>query len=331
MKYDVFALGHALVDTEFLVSDEQLHALGVVKGEMTLIDNSRQAELLTRLEMLPKHQACGGSAANTLATLLQLGGSGFYCGKVGDDLAGQFFADELKASGAGVHVVPDPIQPTGHCLVFITPDAERSMNTCLAASALVAASDIDEHLLARSQWLYLEGYLVSGASGLAALQQAQLLAQKHQVKVALTLSDVAIVRYFEAQLHSLTDTGIDLVFCNQAEAFAFCQTQDLLEAGRCLSQFSQRWVITCGADGALLFDGQQLIKVAAIPVAAVNTNGAGDTYAGAFLYGLTQGLSFEMAGRLAACAAARVVAQAGPRLNEREIARARHDWQQWQQ
>lgn len=329
MKYDLFAVGHALVDTEFLVSDEQLQALAVVKGEMTLIDAARQAELLARLAMMPKHQACGGSAANSLSTLLQLGGNGYYCGKVGDDLAGQFFETELLSQGGQVKLGRDAVASTGHCLVFITPDAERSMNTCLAASAEVQPTDIDQAALGESRWLYLEGYLVTGETGLATLLEAHAIARRHTTRVALSLSDVAIVRYFGESLRRLTNAGLDLVFCNQAEAFEFSQTQDLLAAGRALSQISHSWVITCGAEGALLFDGRELIKLPAIPVVAVNTNGAGDTYAGAFLYGLTQGMSFEQAGRLAACAAARVVSQPGPRLNQREIDRARHDWQQW--
>ena len=216
-KYDVYALGNALVDTEIEVSDAFLERMEVGKGLMTLVDEARQTELLTALkdEAEPRKQTSGGSACNTVIATRYFGGSGYYACKVADDATGDIFVNDLTAAGVDTNMNSHRENGiSGKCLVMLTPDAERTMNTFLGISSQVSESELDEAAIADSQYVYLEGYLVSGDSSRAATVKLRQLAEKHGVKTSLTFSDPAMVQFFKDGLTEMLGDGVDLLFCN---------------------------------------------------------------------------------------------------------------------
>jgi fructokinase len=315
-RYHVYGLGAALVDTEIDVSDRDLHAMGVEKGLMTLVDEARQQQLLDHLSahLVQSKRASGGSAANTIIAVSQFGGRAFYSCKVADDDNGRFYRDDMHRAGVACHAQPEPTGITGKCLVLITPDAERSMNTFLGASAGLGVADLVPEALAASDYLYVEGYLVTSPAGREAAIRAREIAERSGVKTALSFSDPGIVAHFRDGLREMLGERIDLLFCNREEALSWAQTDDLEQAIAALKRIANTFAITLGAAGALVYDGERLHDIAPVAVAAVDTNGAGDMFAGAFLYGLTQGYAFPLAGKLASLAAATVVSDYGPRL-----------------
>ena len=316
-KYHIYGLGAALVDTEIEVSDGDLAALQVEKGVMTLVDEPRQHELVRHLEghLVHSRRASGGSACNSIIAASYFGARTYYSCKVADDDNGSFFMGDLK--NAGVDADFDGAREsgiTGKCLVMITPDAERSMNTFLGISGSLSVAELDEQALADSDYLYLEGYLVSSETGRAAAIRARQCAEANGVKTAFSLSDPAMVEFFREGLQQMIGEGVDLLFCNEAEAMSWSGSDSLEQAIEALQQVARCVVVTLGSKGALIAEGEQRIEIAPTPVTAVDTNGAGDMFAGAFLYGVTAGHSLAQAGALASAAAARVVSSFGPRL-----------------
>lgn len=316
-KYHIYGLGAALVDTEIEVSDQDLSDLNIDKGVMTLVDQARQAELMEALSnrAAVSKRASGGSAANSIIAASYFGSSTFYSCRVADDENGKFYLNDLSEAGVAYKSSNGERQgTTGKCLVFITPDAERTMNTFLGISETLAEEDIDEQALVESEWAYIEGYLVTSETGRPAAIKLKQLADENNVKTALSLSDPAIVNFFKDGLVEMIGSGVDLLFCNEAEALQYTGCDNIELAAEALKQCAKTFAITLGAKGALLFDGAQYLNVNAQKVTAVDTNGAGDMFAGAFLYGLTQGLNFQQAGDLASKSASVVVSQFGPRL-----------------
>lgn len=316
-RYHVYGLGAALVDTEIEVTDTDLNAMQVEKGVMTLVDEVRQLELLQHLSghLVHSRRASGGSAANSIIGVSQFGGRAYYSCRVADDENGHFYLEDMQA--AGVDCFQDRSNMhgiTGKCLVMITPDAERTMNTFLGASAALSSSDLEPDAIIASEYLYLEGYLVTSPDGRAAAIRAREIAAQNGVKTALSFSDPGIVAHFKTGLQEMIGQRIDLVFCNQHEALSWANTKDLDTAVAALKSAAHQFAITLGGDGALLFDGECTHRVAAFPVKPIDTNGAGDMFAGAFLYGITHGLDFPTAGKLASLSAATVVSDYGPRL-----------------
>lgn len=317
-SYNIYGLGAALVDTEIEVNDSELHQLSIEKGVMTLVDEPRQTQLLQALtDHLPSSKlACGGSAANSIIGASYLGCKTFYSCRVADDHNGQFYLNDLHAAGVSFKAGNGCTNGiTGKCLVLITPDAERTMNTFLGISESVNIDDIDEVALADSDYAYIEGYLVTSVTGKPAAIHLRELAKKHNVNVAFSLSDPAIVEYFYDDLADMIGKSTDLLFCNEAEAMAFTKTSHIDEAFSKLKTVAKTFAITCGANGARLFDGNNDIHVTSPKVKAIDSNGAGDMFAGAFLASLSQGKSFEYAGSFGCFAAAQVVSQFGPRLH----------------
>lgn len=322
-SYNIYGLGAALVDTEIEVSDAELQQLSIPKGVMTLVDEPRQAQLLQALaDHLPSSKlACGGSAANSIIGASYLGCTTFYSCRVANDDNGQFYLNDLNAAGVSFKTGNGSINGvTGKCLVLITPDAERTMNTFLGISESVNITDIDEIALADSDYAYIEGYLVTSATGKPTAIRLRELAEQHNVKVAFSLSDPAIVEYFYDGLVDMIGTSAELLFCNEAEAIAFTKTSHIDEAFAKLKTVAKTFAITCGASGARLFDGNNDIHVTSPKVKAIDSNGAGDMFAGAFLASLSQGKSFEYAGAFGCFAAAQVVSQFGPRLSAEQYA-----------
>ena len=314
-KYNVYGLGNALVDMEFEVEDGFLNLMQIDKGVMTLVDEEQQHRLMTHLDAFEGNRASGGSAANTLIAVSAMGGSSYYACKVADDDLGHFYLHDLKEAGVdtninGTHA--DGI--TGKCLVMVTPDAERTMHTFLGISSDLSANEISEDHIRHSDYLYMEGYLVTSPSAREANIQARKIAESSGVKTALTFSDPAIVQHFHDALTETIGDGIDLLFCNESEALSFTGRTTIEDAISDIRAFAKNFAITRGSKGALIYDGTQLHNIDAFPIRAVDTNGAGDMFAGAYLYAITHGYSVPAAGRLASLASSQVVKKFGPRL-----------------
>ena len=320
-KYNIYGIGAALVDTEVEVSDEFLSKASIDKGVMTLVDEARQTELIGSLSaqdsaMLRK---CGGSVCNSVVAASSLGAQAFFSGKVADDEDGQLYIDDLKEAGVDFHSAGQEPGITGKCLVMVTDDAERTMNTFLGASEGLSAREIDQAALVDSEWFYVEGYLVTDEARTAATKAAVELAKSSGVKVAISLSDPFVVSVFGGALRQEIGDGVDLIFCNKDEAMAFTSTETLGAASEALKQYTKTFAITDGARGAVTFDGSSLNQSEGVKAEAIDTNGAGDMFAGAFLYAITSGKSYAWAASLANDCAARVVAQFGPRLEAQEF------------
>ena len=316
MGYHVYGIGNALVDMEFEVSPDVLQKLKIDKGVMTLVDETRQDELLHQLNQAGGKRSCGGSAANTMVAIAQLGGKGFYSCKVANDDTGSFYLEDLLRCGVNTNLQNGDREPgiTGKCLVMITPDADRTMNTFLGITANLSATELVPEALEDSEYLYIEGYLVSSPSAKAAAIKAREMAQAAGVKTALSLSDPNMVEFFKSGLLEMIGSGLDFVFANEVEALKMADTQTLSEALEHLKTLTKGFAITRGDRGSIIFDGQETIEIEPVPVEAIDTVGAGDMYAGAFLYGITQGMSFAKAGKLASLASSRIVTRFGPRL-----------------
>jgi sugar/nucleoside kinase (ribokinase family) len=315
--FDIYGLGAALVDTEITVTEADLQTFGVAKGVMTLVDEARQHQLLELLQghMVHATRASGGSAANSIIAAQYFGANTFYSCKVANDDNGRFYLEDLARAGVAYPSnAGSESGITGKCLVMITADAERTMNTFLGISETLSIAEIDENALNASKYVYIEGYLVTSATGRPAAIRLRELARQHGVRTALSLSDPAIVEYFHAGLEEMVGDGVDLLFCNRAEALKFTRSTSLEQASDRLRDKARAFAITLGAEGALVFDGAESFTVPAPKVVAVDTNGAGDMFAGAFLYALTRGAGYREAAELAVRAAAQVVSQFGPRL-----------------
>jgi len=320
-KYDIYGMGNALVDIVTEVDDVFMKRNEIDKGLMTLVDEDRQERIMRDIDLSRSARQCGGSAANTVIGASQLGASCYYSCKVADDELGAFYLADLRANGVDTSLDSQPLDKgaTGRCLVMTTADAERSMMTFLGITADYSSKEIDAESLVQSEYLYIEGYLVASPSAREAMVEAKTLAEGHGVKTALTLSDPNMVKFFGDELRRLIGEGVDLLFCNEDEATLFAEAKSLEEAKETLKRHARRFAITRGPEGALLYDGGAFIDVAPVKVEAFDTNGAGDLFAGAFLYGLTHGLSFEQSGQLASAASARLVEKLGPRLDKPQL------------
>lgn len=320
-KYDVYAIGNALVDYEIEINDDFLKKHEVEKGLMTLVDEDRQGSLRTAMgDHITKKQA-GGSAANSIVSLAQFGGKGFYSCKVANDEDGAFFIEDLTKNGIDSNLKFDVLEEgtTGKCLVMITPDANRTMNTFLGITTDISTSEINQQALSQSEYLFIEGYLISSDTGRIAMKEAKEFAKASGVKTSITFSDPAMVKYFGDQMKELMAEGVDLLFCNEEEALLFTGKEELSEAREELKKIASKFAITQGENGAIIWDGDTFIDIEPYKVDAVDSTGAGDMFSGAFLYAITQGHSFAQAGKLASMASSKVVAQFGPRLEFPQI------------
>lgn len=328
-RYQIYGLGNALVDMEYEVTPETLAELKTEKGVMTLVDEAHQQEMLEKLREKSVKRGSGGSAANSVIAVAQFGGRAFYSCKVADDEAGDFYIQDLNRSGVDTNLNLDQRERgvTGKCLVFVTPDADRTMNTFLGITADISRNELELDALKNSDYLYAEGYLVTSQNGRDAVTYAREVAASSGVKTALSLSDPNIVKFFREGLMEMIGDGVDLLFANESEALGMAQTEDLETALSYLERLATRFVVTRGPDGALVFDGQQRIAVEGHPVKAVDTVGAGDMFAGAFLYGITHGMEETQAARLASFASSRLVTSFGPRLSMEQTQQILRDFQ----
>jgi len=319
--YDVFGIGNALVDIVFDADNSFLEKYKVEKGLMTLVDEARQHELIEALHLDENMMQCGGSAANTIIGTSQFGGKCYYACKVANDKFGHFYLEDLRKNGVDTNLT-DATAPegiTGKCLVMVTDDADRTMNTFLGITSNFSNTEIDERALKDSQYLYIEGYLVTSETGLAAMKHAKKIAEENGVKVALTFSDPSMVKYFKTQMEEVVGASVDLLFCNEEEAMLFTGKTNILHAREELKKAAKKFAITQGKNGAMIFDGDTFIDIEPYKVNAVDTVGAGDMFAGAFLYGITHGHSIAEAGKMASLASSKVVSQYGPRLEWHQV------------
>jgi sugar/nucleoside kinase (ribokinase family) len=312
-RFDVVGIGNALVDVIAHAPDAFLVEHGLVKGWMDLIDTDRAVELYQALGSAV--EMSGGSAANTMCGVASLGGRAAYIGKVNDDDLGQVFGHDMLA--VGVQFRPgayDSAVPTGRCIIVVTPDAERTMNTYLGASSLLAISDVDEVAVAEGRVLYMEGYLYDRPEAKQAFRHAARIAHDAGRMVSLTLSDSFCVDRHRDDFLSLVDDEVDLLFGNEAELMSLYQTETFDASIAALREQCPLAAITCGSKGSLIVTPDELIAVPVVPVRrVVDTTGAGDLYASGFLFGLTAGLPLADAGQLGSIAAAEVISHVGPR------------------
>jgi len=316
-KYNVYGIGNALVDIVTEVDDQFLNDNSIEKGLMTLIEEDRQTALYHAIENRDSNMQCGGSAANTMIGVSQFGGNSYYSCKVSDDALGHFYMSDMQKNGVDSNLIADtlPNGITGKCLVMTTPDAGRTMNTFLGITATYSRDQINEAAIKQSEYVYIEGYLVTSDNGLDAMKYAKELAEKHDVKVALTFSDPSMVKYFKDQMHEVVGSGVDLLFCNEEEAMLFTDTDNVSDAREALKKFAKKFAITQGPNGAMIFDGDTFVDIEPYKVEAIDTNGAGDLFAGAFMYGITNNRSYAASGKLASLASSKVVTKYGPRLD----------------
>lgn len=314
--YDLYAIGNALVDSEYEVSDAQLQTMGVEKRHMTLIDAERKAYLQSQVQGMHSRRTGGGSAGNTVVALAQLGGKAFYSCRVADDELGAFYRDDLAANGVASNLTSSqwPAGQTGSCMVMVTPDAERSMSTFLGATADIDHTALRPDDIARSKVYYMEGYLAASPTGLDAALKGRAVAKQAGVALAATLSDMSMINFCRSGLEAMLGDGLDYLFCNEEEAQVWCNSMDLEANCVRLSKLARTVCLTRGAKGCLVLEGDTSTAVPAAPVTAKDTNGAGDMFAGAFLYAVTHGHSHAQAAWLANQAAGRVVTQYGNRL-----------------
>lgn len=322
-QYHIYGLGAALVDTEISVTDHDLIEQTIDKGVMTLVDDERQRKLIQAFSnnLMASKRASGGSCANSIIAASELGAECFYACKVANDDNGQFFLDDMRA--AGVDLMPtngSAPGTTGKCLVMITPDAERTMNTYLGISEQVSTQDIDFDALKQADLVYIEGYLVTSDTGRAAAIALKQAADEQNLRTAFSLSDPAMVQFFGDGLKEMIGHGVDTLFCNQDEALAFTHTQSIDDAFNALSALANTVVMTRGAEGACILHENNITTIEAMKVQAIDTNGAGDMFAGAWLFARSQGYSILDSGQLAARASALVVSQYGPRLRADQFA-----------
>ena len=310
---DVVGVGNAIVDVIATVPDSFIRDHGLVKGAMTLVSAERSAELY---DAMPSGiAASGGSAANTVAGVASFGGRAAFIGKVRDDQLGEVFVHDIRATGVAFDVPPSPDgPPTARCLVQVTPDAERTMNTFLGTAALLGPSDVDTALVASAASTYCEGYLWDVQVAKNAIRVAMASAKDAGRTVALALSDSYCVERHRDEWLALIDDSVDVVFANEAEVCALHETDDFGAARKRTAEMARTVVVTRGARGSVVVQGSVLETVPAAGVAeVVDATGAGDLYAAGFLWGLGRGAPLRRCAELGSLAAAEVISHVGAR------------------
>lgn len=318
-QYDVLTIGNAIVDIISRTDDAFLREHGIEKGSMTLIDRDRAKSLYD--SMGPAIEMSGGSAANTAAGVVSLGGTGAYIGKVSSDQLGAIFTHDIRALGIEFRTQPlagDP--PTARSMILVTPDGERSMNTYLGACIELSPNDIDADLVAAAKVTYFEGYLWDPPQAKDAIRKAADIAHASGRKVAMTLSDRFCVERYRGEFLDLVKTGtVDIVFANESELLAFYEIGTFDEALAQMAEDVHAFAaVTRGERGCVIVEGGQRIFMPALAVSAVvDTTGAGDLFAAGFLRGYTAGLSHEASAKLGVIAAGKIIEQIGPRSTSR--------------
>lgn len=312
-SYDVVAVGNAIIDILKPVQDRFLVEENIAKGGMTLIDEARADHLTARLA--DPVVAAGGSAANTVTGIASFGGKTGYIGKVAGDALGAQFTREFRAAGVAFNTAPRSAPPgTARCLIAVTPDGQRSMNTYLGASTLLDANDLDTGLIQSGETLFLEGYLFDRDEAKAAFVRAAEIARAAGRKVSLTLSDTFCVDRHRDSFRHLVSGHVDILFCNESEILSLYESNDLGDAIAQARNACPLVAVTRSEHGSMIVTKDETVEAKAFPVAkVVDTTGAGDQYAAGFLFGYTRNKSLAECGALASLAAAEVISHMGPR------------------
>jgi len=317
-KLDVVGIGNAIVDVIARAEDSFLEANDLAKGSMRLIDEAEAGQLYDA--MGPAVESSGGSAANTIAGLASFGGRGGFIGRTRDDQLGAVFAHDIRSLGVAYNTEAARQGPaTARCLILVTPDGERTMNTFLGASAELGAGDLDEALIARSSVTYLEGYLWDPPAAKDAFLKAAGLAHAAGNQVALTLSDPFCVDRHREEFRNLVDNEIDILFANEAEIKSLYETDRFDDALQAVRREGLLMVLTRGPAGCVIATDGEMHVVEAKKTDVVDTTGAGDLFAAGFLHGHARGMALSECGRLGALAAAEVISHVGARP-ERSLA-----------
>jgi sugar/nucleoside kinase (ribokinase family) len=322
-KYDVLGIGNAIFDVLVQTDEGFLAKHGMSKGGMALIDEARAAAIYR--DMGPATEMSGGSAANTIVGLANLGARAAYVGKVKDDQIGRLYTHDIRAAGVAFETKPAADGPaTGCSYILVTPDGERTMNTYLGAAQELMPGDIDAAQVAASSVVYLEGYLWDPKNAKDAFVKASTIAHDAGRQVALTLSDSFCVDRYRGEFLDLMRNGtVDLVFANEAELHSLYQTSDFDTALKQLRADVNLGVVTRSEKGCVVASPDRVTAVPAFPIdKMVDTTGAGDLFAAGFLFGLVRGVGYESAGRLGALAAAEVIQHIGarPQASLKELA-----------
>jgi sugar/nucleoside kinase (ribokinase family) len=312
---DVYGLGNALVDMEYRVDEEFLTRHQIAKGHMTLVDEPRLEALIGDLQEYEPDRMSGGSAANTIIAAQYFGSSAYYSCKVANDDTGNFFLSDLGAAGVDSNGETTAGEgQSGRCLVLVTSDAERSMNTFLGISSSLSVSEIDESALASARYFYVEGYLSSSPNSRDAAVACRELAERSSVKTVVSLSDPSMVEFFRDDMEKILGNGVNHLFCNEEEALTWAKTDRLDIAVRELKDVAEALNITLGSRGSVAVEQHAQHDAPGYPATAVDSNGAGDMYAGASLHGWCSGMDAGEAAAFGNFAAASLVQSYGARF-----------------
>jgi sugar/nucleoside kinase (ribokinase family) len=312
-NFEVIAIGNAIVDVLARADETFLHDHGMVSGSMQLIDESTAHQIYT--DMGPAIEISGGSAANTAAGLASLGVRVGFVGKIRDDELGDVFAHDIRAAGVEFRARPATDGPaTARCLILMTADAQRTMNTFLGASSLISPADIDESFVASAEIVFCEGYLWDLPEAQAALAKSMDIARAAGGKVAFSLSDSFCVDRHRAEFLELAEHRIDILFANESEICSLYEVDSFDEAAAAVAGHCEIACLTRSGKGSVVITGDgRRIEVPAHPVEVVDTTGAGDLYAAGFLHGLTSGHDLQRCAGMGSLAAAEVISHIGAR------------------
>ena len=318
MKYDISALGNALVDTQYMVDHEFLGDIGLEPDSMTLASAEEHSPIIEKLENMGVESVsdCGGSATNSLVAASYYGSNCHHVCRVADDDDGKKYLDSLQKAGVkhiGFSKEGSEL-PTGKCLIFVTPDAKRTMSSMLGISAHLGSKDINYDAVDNSKIFYIEGYMVTSDENFSAVTSVLENINSENTLKALSLSDAGIVNGFKDKFKQIESYGIDMIFCNDDEAIAFAETSNLEEAINFYKEQSYMIAITKGSEGSIVINGGEEIFSSAEKITPVDTNGAGDMYAGSFMHAYLNGLDLSECAKFSNYASSKVVETFGPRL-----------------
>ncbi len=315
-RFDVLGIGNAIVDIVTEADVGTIERLGLEKGAMTLVDEKRSEDLYR--EMQERREVSGGSCANTMAAIADMGGRGAYIGKVRNDRLGETFRDDIRKTGVSFETAPSLEGPlTARCLIFVTPDAQRTMQTYLGACVELVPEDVDESLVAESAITYVEGYLWDRPLAKQACLKALTSAHRAGRRFALTLSDSFCVDRWREEFLELVDKHVDILFANEKELVSLYQGGDFQSCLEQVRSHVELAVLTRSGEGSVVCYQDQIIRIEPdLRGKLTDTTGAGDIYAAGFLRGLTGGLDLESCGRLASAGAGTIICQYGARAEQ---------------
>lgn len=319
MKYDISALGNALVDTQYMVEHEFLQGIGLEPDSMTLASAEEHSPIIDKLQQMGVESVsdCGGSATNSLVAASYYGSNCHHVCRVANDEDGKKYLESLQKAGVK-HIgfsKEESELPTGKCLIFVTPDAKRTMSSMLGISAYLGSKDIDFDAVDNSKIFYIEGYMVTSEENFNAVTSVLKNINSENTLKALSLSDAGIVHGFKDKFKEIESFGIDMIFCNDDEAIAFADVENLEEAIEFYKKQSYMIAITKGAEGSIVIkDGREIFSPAE-QITPIDTNGAGDMYAGSFMHAFLNGCDISECARFSNYASSKVVETFGPRLN----------------